>query len=102
MAFKINLVCLLAPLLVAAINAFPSNTTEPNALVFKADFSKPTLSQAFGGARIGYGEKNVILWASGGGIDVHYPKGSYSPEGKLLTFRKIFFILKRKYFLNSI
>lgn len=53
-------------------------------LVFKADFSKPTLSQAFGGAGISYGNQNVILWASGGGIDVHYPAGSYVPSGPVV------------------
>ncbi|CAL8073922.1 unnamed protein product [Orchesella dallaii] len=57
---------------------------QPKALVFKANFSKPTISQAFGGARISYGEQNVILWASGGGIEVHYPAGSYSPEGPII------------------
>lgn len=54
------------------------------ALVFKADFSKPTLSQAFGGSGISYGNQNVILWASGGGIDVVYPAGSYVPSGPIV------------------
>jgi len=57
---------------------------QPKALVFKANFSKHNISEAFGGARISYGENNVILWASGGGIEVHYPAGSYSPEGPII------------------
>lgn len=71
-----QVVCLLPPTI--------SSNSSTNALVFKADFSKPTISQAFGGARIGYGERNVVLWASGGGIEVHYPAGSYSPEGPIV------------------
>lgn len=66
---------------------FPTTNTSLNSersLVFKADFSRPTISQAFGGARISYGERNVILWQSGGGIEVHYPAGSYSPEGPIV------------------
>jgi hypothetical protein len=53
-------------------------------IVFQADFSKPSLSAAFGGSNIDYGEGNVILWASGGGIDVIYPQGSYVPSGPIV------------------
>jgi len=52
--------------------------------MFRTDFSRPTLSAAFGGANIKYGGHNAILWASGGGIDVVYPAGSYSPEGPII------------------
>ena len=45
--------------------------------IFRADFTKSSLSQAFGGVGVSYGTQNVILWASGGGIDVVYPAGSY-------------------------
>jgi len=56
----------------------------PNALVFQADFSKPTVSEVFGGSSIAYGGQNVVLWASGTGMEVHYPAGSYSPEGPIV------------------
>jgi len=61
-----------------------ANNVTINALVFKADFSKPTLSAAFGGSSIAYGNHNVILWASGGGIEVIYPAGSYVPSGPIV------------------
>jgi hypothetical protein len=48
--------------------------------VFRADFSKSSLSAAFGNVGVSYGTKNVILRASGGGIDVVYPAGSYKPS----------------------
>jgi len=48
--------------------------------VFRADFSKSSLSAAFGNSGVSYGNQNVILWASGGGIDVIYPAGSYKPS----------------------
>lgn len=54
------------------------------ALVFKADFSQPSLSLAFGGSSISYGNQNVVLWTSGGGIDVQYPAGSYVPSGPIV------------------
>ena len=63
-------------------NLYDNSTT--SALVFKADFSKPSLSAAFGGASVSYGNQNVILWASGGGIDVVYPQGSYVPSGPIV------------------
>jgi hypothetical protein len=53
------------------------------ALVFKADFSQPTLSTVFNSS-VNYGNQNVILWASGGGIDVRYPEGSYVPSGHIV------------------
>jgi len=63
-------------------------TTSRNATrateVFRADFSKSSISAAFDNTPIGYGEHNVILWASGGGIDVVYPAGSYSPAGPII------------------
>lgn len=52
--------------------------------IFRADFSKSSISEAFDWTPISYGEKNVILWASGGGIDVVYPAGSYSPAGPII------------------
>ncbi|XP_035713955.1 uncharacterized protein LOC118438196 [Folsomia candida] len=60
------------------------HNSSTKALVFKADFSQPTLSAAFGGASISYGNHNVILWASGGGIEVRYPAGSYVPSGPIV------------------
>jgi len=48
--------------------------------VFRADFSKPTLSTAFGNTPIAWGNQNAILWASGGGVDIKFPAGSYSPS----------------------
>jgi len=61
----------------------PERNESIKALVFKADFSLPTLSAAFGGSGVSYGNQNVILWASGGGIDVRYPAGSYVPSGPI-------------------
>jgi len=75
--------------LVNLTNATPfanrSSESEMRAVaeVFRADFSKSSLSAAFGGAGIKYGGHNAILWGSGGGIDVVYPAGSYSPEGSI-------------------
>lgn len=68
----------------ASISQEINSNSSANGVVFRADFTKPTLSAAFGGAGISYGNQNVILWASGGGIDVHYPAGSYVPSGPLV------------------
>jgi len=80
------LLCSLA--LVNGASLFPEeevyNNSTPNALVFKADFSKSSLSAAFGGGGVSYGNQNVVLWASGGGIDVAYPAGSYVPSGPIV------------------
>jgi hypothetical protein len=70
----------LATALCLASPVHEKQPTSPNALVFKADFSKSSLSAAFGNAGVSYGNHNVILWASGGGIDVTYPAGSYKPS----------------------
>lgn len=74
---------LLCSVLIAAQGYSLGNSTT-DAVVFKADFSKSTLSAAFGGSSVSYGNNNVILWASGGGIDVNYPKGSYVPSGPIV------------------
>lgn len=60
----------------------PNNSTL--AEIFRADFSKSSVSAAFDGAPVKYGGQNVILWASGLGIEVIYPAGSYSPEGPIV------------------
>jgi len=46
--------------------------------VFRTNFSQNSLSEAFGGVQISYGNQNVFLWANGDGIDVIYPEGRYS------------------------
>lgn len=81
MALKLCALFIVLAHLFVAINAFPSDAPTPTALVFKANFSKPTISQAFGGAKISYGEKNAFMWASGGGVDIQYPKGTFGGEG---------------------
>jgi len=53
-------------------------------LAFKVDFSQPTLSAAFGGSPVSYGNQNVILWGSGTGMEVWYPQGSYVPSGPIV------------------
>jgi len=64
-------------LLIVVSVAFPAWSAN---IVFKADFTKPSLSAAFGGAKVNYGAKNVALWSNGSGIDVTYPKGSWNPS----------------------
>jgi len=49
-------------------------------IIFEADFTQPTLSAAFGGVEVKYGDNNVVLWSSGRGIDVTYPEGSRNPS----------------------
>jgi hypothetical protein len=68
----------------AAEFSFQDRNASTKALVFKADFSQPTLSAAFGNSPISYGNQNVVLWASGGGIEVYYPAGSYVPSGPIV------------------
>ncbi len=43
--------------------------------IFRTDFSQNSLSEAFGGVQVSYGNQNVFLWANGEGIDVIYPEG---------------------------
>ena len=62
---------LLALVLVAVANG---------ATVFEADCSAPSLTAAFGGAKVRYGGQNVKLWANGTGLNVTYPAGSYVPS----------------------
>jgi hypothetical protein len=61
-----------------------SQPVSTRAEIFRSDFSKESLSAAFDGAGVSYGNQNVILWASGGGIDVIYPKDSYKPSGPIV------------------
>ena len=63
------------------VNRDGVNTTATE--IFRADFSKPNIRQAFNVNNVAWGESNAILWASGGGIDVVYPAGSYSPDGPI-------------------
>jgi len=46
---------------------------------FRADFSRGSMSAAFG-VGLSYGAQNCDVWASGGGVDVRYPAGSYKPS----------------------
>jgi len=77
-SISIVLVCF-AALAFGSATAKPANSTI-NGEIFRADFSKSSLSAAFGGVGVSYGTQNVILWASGDGIDVVYPAGSYKPS----------------------
>lgn len=43
--------------------------------IFRTNYSQSTLSAAFGGVQVSYGNQNVILWENGEGIDVVYPEG---------------------------
>lgn len=73
---RFTLLLTLAVLATCSGNPLAGNNTLKNTIqseVFRADFSKSTLSAAFGGVGISYGNQNVILWASGGGIEVWYP-----------------------------
>jgi len=71
----------IAPSLTFTLNANANNRSEStNALVFKADFSKSTISQAFGGAPVSYGENNANMWASGGGVDVVFKAGTFGAQ----------------------
>jgi len=48
--------------------------------VFRTNYNQSTLSAAFGGVRVSYGNQNVFIWENGTGIDVVYPEGSYTPS----------------------
>lgn len=45
--------------------------------VFRTNYHQKTLSEAFGGVQVSYGNQNVLLWENGEGIDVVYPAGRY-------------------------
>lgn len=58
-------ICVFAEALVSAVQVE----------VFRTNFSQKSLSEAFGGVPVSYGNQNVFLWENGEGIDVIYPEG---------------------------
>jgi len=75
-----KILLLLGLTIICLANPIEDSKSSTKTVIFRSDFTKGSLSAAFGNSGVAYGNQNVILWASGGGIDVNYPAGSYKPS----------------------